>query len=161
MARNLNVYPKVHLSGSTWLVRVKIQDDAGNAEVIEHSEPSSVPGEASDQEGGQLLLLKLVVEMTVADTDTFQDVADAFLVDDIRPGPQTETVWGNWRDEAESILAGMAQPYTMSEFYAEWSKQATQQIRQDARRALVTQRGWTVTHVKQSEGDGSSTIEVG
>ena len=162
MARNLNVYPKVHLNGSVWLVRIKmsekvwsVPDEDWMSETIEHTEPSTVPAQCSDQHNGQLLLLKLVFGLTIADTDTFQDVADALLVDDIRPGPQTETVWGNWKDLAESILSGMTLPYTRAEFWGEWRPQDTASVRNDARRALVTQRGWTITDLKWAEGDGT------
>jgi hypothetical protein len=101
--------------------------------------------------------LKVVFDVTVADTDTDQDVDDALFVDDIKPGPSIETVIGNWIERAEAII-GATDP-TLADYWAEWSKQDTAKTRNDARKALVKQRGWTVTAVHQHEGDNSNTDE--
>ncbi len=103
---------------------------------------------------GDLRELKLVFDVEVADTDTSQDVDDALFVDDIKNGPGVETVWGNWQGRAEgNITPGM----TQAEYDAAWSKQDTAKTRNDASKALVSQRGWTVSNVHQHEGDGSNT----
>ncbi len=144
MARTLQVYPKAVLTGSEWQFTDKVGDSR-----FRHTIAAGVTAETP------LLLLKLVFDLVVEDTDTDQDVDDSLFVDDIRPGPQTETVWGNWQELAESIISGLAPDYTADDFQAAWRPQDTNAVRQDARRALVTQRGWTVVSVHQHEGDGT------
>ena len=113
-----------------------------------------------------LPLLKVVWDLVVADTDTNQDVADSLFVDDIRPGPQTETVWSNWQDRAEGIITGLATGYTVADFWSAWTFGDTQSVRNDANRAMVSGpggigRGWTIVAgtVHQHEGDGTNTDE--
>jgi hypothetical protein len=101
--------------------------------------------------------LKYGFDLTVDDTDTDQDVDDALFVDDIRNGPQVETVIGNWIDRAEVIIAGLSDPYTVADYWAGWSQQDTAKTRNDGRTALITGRGWTVTSFHQHEGDGTNT----
>ena len=108
-------------------------------------------------------LLKVSWDLTVADTDIDQDVADSLFVDDIRPGPATETVWGNWQTRAEGIIAGLTTGYTVADFRAAWTGGDTQAVRNDANRAMVSGpggigRGWTIVAgtVHQHEGDGTS-----
>ena len=144
MARTLQVYPKAVLTGSEWQFTDKVGDSR-----FTHTIAAGVTAETP------LVLLKLVFVLVVEDTDTDQDVDDSLFVDDIRPGPQTETVWGNWQDLAESIISGLATGYTADDFWAAWTIADTNAVRQDARRALVTQRGWTVDSVHQHEGDGT------
>ncbi len=110
-----------------------------------------------------LPLLKMSWDLTVADTDTDQDVADSLFVDDIRPGPQTETVWSNWQARAEGIISGLTTGYTVADFRAAWTVGDTQAVRNDANRAMVSGpggigRGWTIVAgtVHQHEGDGTS-----
>ena len=97
MARNLQVYPKVSLEGSTWTAVVKVME-AGNRTRFEHTVAANVVATTS------LQLLKIVFKLVVDDADTDQDVDDALFVDDIRPGPQVETVWLNWQTIAEGII---------------------------------------------------------
>lgn len=149
MARTLEVYPKAVI-GSDWAYTLKVLDYGTG--IAEHF-PHSIPAGASPP--SQLVLLKIGFILVTADTDTNQDVDDALFVDDIRPGPQTETVWGNWQTAAEAIIAGGVTDEF--EFWQAWSKQATQQVRQDANRALVIQRGWQITGFHQHEGDGTNT----
>ncbi len=144
MVRTLQVYPKAVLTGSEWQFTDKVGDSR-----FRHTIAAGVTAVTP------LVLLKLVFVLVVEDTDIDQDVDDALFVDDIRPGPQTETVWGNWQDIAESIISGLAPGYTADDFWAAWGPQDTNAVRQDARRALVTQRGWTVDSVHQHEGDGT------
>ena len=110
-----------------------------------------------------LPLLKVSFDLIVEDDDSDQDVADALFVDDIRPGPQTETVWGNWQDRAENILSGLTTGYTVNDFWSAWTGGDTQAVRNDTQRALTTGpggigRGWTIVagSVHQHEGDGTS-----
>jgi hypothetical protein len=154
MARNLHVYPKAVLDGSSWTFIVKVfdQDTRANSR-FEHIVAAGVTAEVP------LRLLKLSFDLIVGDADADQAVDDALFLDDIRPGPQVETVWGNWQEEAEGIISGLAPGYSAADFWAEWSKQQTAAIRTDARRALVTQRGWSVPWVHQHEGDGTVTTE--
>lgn len=159
MAYEIQCYPKVQLKGTTWRVRVKLSSDTDYA-VIEHIETAGIAADCTDQNAGQLLLLKLSFVVVVEDSDTFQDVFDALIVDDIRPGPQTASVWDRWRDRAESILSGMSSPYTRADYWAEWGQNDTAAIRNDARTAIGN-RGWTVLpgSVKYMEGDGSVVYE--
>lgn len=152
MARNLHVYPKAGITGNQWWFVVNVWGDGPRSKFV-HTETAGVTSEIP------LTLLKLAFDLTVADTDTDQDVDDALYVDDIKPGPQTETVWGNWRKLAESKIAGLSPGYTFAVFRAAWTKPNTNSIRSDARRALITQRGWTVGSVHQHEGDGTVTEE--
>ena len=154
MARNLHVYPKAGITANEWWFVVNVWGDGPRSKFV-HTETAGVTSEIP------LTLLKLAFDLTVADTDLDSDVDDALYVDDIRPGPQTATVWGNWRDIAESIISGLTTGYTLHDFRAEWRKNQTSAIRTDARRALVTQRGWFVDpgSVHQHEGDGSVTEE--
>jgi len=156
MARNLAVYPKAVITASTWTLIVKVRDDdTGESARFIHTETAGVTAETP------LVLLKLGFDLIVDDTDTLQDVDDALYVDDIKPGGGYETVWGNWRDQAENLITGLDTGYTVFDFWAEWSKQMTDAVRADARRALITQRGWTVPvgSIHQHEGDGSVTEE--
>ena len=152
VARTVHVYPKAIIEGSEWRYIAKVGDSR-----LEHGtgEPGDPLIVSSVTAVTPLVLLKLVFDVVVADTDTDQDIDDALFVDDIRSGPQTETVWGNWQGLAESIISGLAPGYTADDFWAAWSIQDTNAVRQDARRALVTQRGWTIVSVHQHEGDGT------
>ena len=100
--------------------------------------------------------MKLGFDLVVEDTDTPLDVFLALSDDDIKNGPGFETVIGNWIERAENnITPGISQ----ADYEAAWSKQDTNKTRQDASRALVSQRGWTVPFVHWHEGDG--TVEDG
>ena len=113
-----------------------------------------------------LVLLKLSFHLTVEDSDTDTDVDDSLFVDDIRPGPQAETVWGNWQTRAEGIIAGLSPGYTEQDFWAAWTTGDTQAVRQDAQRALTTGpggigRGWTITFFHQHEGTDPPWVTEG
>ncbi len=158
MVRNLSVYPKAFLDGSTWRVSGKVDEfAAGTSSRFEHLVPAGVTAEIP------LQLLKVVFDLTVEDTDTDQDVDDALFVDDIHPSPgQTETVWGNWQTRAEEIITGLDPGYTELDFFAAWTQGDTQAMRQDTQRALESGpggigRGWTITFFHQHEGDGAVT----
>jgi hypothetical protein len=154
MARSLHVYPKATLVGSTWTLIVKVYEATTRVtNRFEHTIPAGVTV------SNPLRELKIAFDLEVADTDTDQDVDDALFTDDIKPGPQVQTVWGNWQDRAETIIGGLTNP-TLGDYWADWSKQDTAKTRSDARRALVTQRGWTVSNVHQHEGDGTNTDEA-
>ena len=149
MVRNLSVYPKAFLDGSTWHLVVKVDDSKFN-----HVIPAGVTAETP------LQLLKVVFGLTVEDTDTNADVDTALFVDDIQPGPSTATVWGNWQIRAEGIITGLDPGYTADDFWAAWTMGDTQAVRNDAQRALVSGpggigRGWTITGFHQHEGDGT------
>ncbi len=156
MARLLHVYPKALIKGSLWTLTMKVYEPATkvNSRFV-HTVPAGVTAETP------LMLLKLVFDVVVGDADTAQDVDDALFVDDIKPGQQTATVWGNWADRAEGIISGLASGYTVGDFWGDWSKQDTSKVRNDARKALVQQRGWTVPvgSIHQHEGDGTNTDE--
>jgi hypothetical protein len=153
VARTLDVYPKAVLTGSSWLYTLSVSEQGGAGSEFRHTVPAAVTAEVP------LSVLKLSFELVVADTDTDQDVDDALFVDDIKPGGGVETVAGNWIDTAEDIIGGLTPGYDRDDFWADWSKQNTSKVRADARRALVTQRGWTVNAVHQHEGDGTATEE--
>lgn len=154
MARNLHIYPSARIEAATWTYRLDVTDRATRA--TSHFEHVVAAGVTAER---PLDLLKVVVGLVVADTDTDQDVDDAMFVDDIRPGPQAETVWGNWQSLAESIIGALTGGYTERDFWLAWRPQDTSSMRSDARRALVTQRGWTVTFVHQHEGDLMTVTE--
>ncbi len=155
MARQLQVYPKVILTGSNWLASVRVDEFlTGTSSRFEHLVPAGVTAEVP------LQLLKVVFDLTVEDTDTDLDVFNALVNDDIHPAPGTEeTVWGNWKSRAEGIITGLDPGYTEADFFAAWTQGDTQAMRQDAQRALETGpaggRDWTITFFHQHEGDGS------
>ncbi len=151
MPRTVHVYPKAVLDGSTWTLTV----DVGETRFVH----SAVAGVTVTTE---LRLLKIVFELVVDDTDTDQDIDDALVLDDIRPGPQSETVVGNWQATAEGIIAGLPEGFTEADFRAAWTEGDTQAMRNDANRALVAGpggigRGWTITTMHQHEGDDTVT----
>jgi hypothetical protein len=162
VARTLHVYPKAVIVGGSWSFVVKVfdQDLRTNSRFV-HTIPAGVTAEIP------MRLLKLSFDMTVPDInpDTLlpvidSDIDDALFVLDIKPGGQTATVWSNWQDTAETNIDNLSPGYTQADFYAEWSKQNTSKVRNDARRALVTlQTGWSVDvgSVHQHEGDGTVT----
>ena len=155
MARNLSVYPKVILDGSTWRVSGRVDEfAAGTSSKFLHEPLAGITAETP------LQLLKIVFDLTVEDTDTDQDVDDALFVDDIQPGPSVATVWGNWSERAEGIITSLSPGYTEADFWSAWTEGDTQAMRQDANRALVSGpggigRGWTITFFHQHEGDGT------
>lgn len=155
MARNLQVYPKVTLNGSTWVASGRVYEAAtGSTSEFIHVVPAGVTAEVP------LLLLKVVFDLTVEDGDTNQDVDDALFLDDIHPSPAIEeTVWGNWKTTAEGIITGLSPGYTQADFEAVWTVGDTQAMRQDAQRALESGpggigRGWTITFFHQHEAVG-------
>ena len=154
--RSLHVYPKAGITGTEWWFLVKVTDaDTRVQSRFEHVEPAGVTATVP------LTLLKLCFDMQVEDTDLDSDVDDALYVDDIKPGGGVQTVWGNWRDVAETIVSSLSPGYTRADFWAAWSKQKTDAVKADARRALITQRGWSIPvgSIHQHEGDGTVTEE--
>ena len=153
--RAVHVYPEAHLAGAEWTFSILITDqDTGERIEPEHTAAAGVTAETP------LTLLKVAWDMAIGDTDTLEDVDAALWQDDIHPAPgQTETVWGNWQAAAEAIITGLPAGYTLEDFRAGWTKQATARVRQDANRALVIQRGWQIDagSVHQHEGDGTAT----
>ncbi len=151
MARNLEVYPKVTLIGSTWTLIVKVNSSSR----FRHTIPANIVVTTP------LRLLKFVLYVDVDDADTDQDVDNAVFVDDIHPSPQTEeTVWSNWQAIAEGIIEGLTPGYTIEDFFAAWTEGDTQAMRNDIQRAFMTGpggigRGWTITGFHQHEGDGA------
>ncbi len=148
MARTLHVYPKAIIDGSTWTFVDKVGDSR-----FEHTIAAGVTATT------ELRLLKFVLDLIVDDTDTDQDVDDALFLDDIQPGPQTETVWEVWQKIAEGILEPSD---TLESFWAKWTEGDTQAMRNAVNRALVSGpggigQGWTVTGFHQHEGDGTIT----
>jgi len=155
MARTLQVYPKGVLVGSSWELVVDVYEySTGVKSEFRHTFAAGVIAETP------LVLLKIAFDVIVGDTVTDLDVDTALVADDIRPGPQVETVWGNWQAVAETIINGLPGGYTAATFQAAWSKQQTSGVRSDARRALITQRGWTIPvgSIHQHEGDGTATV---
>lgn len=147
------VYPKAFLEGSTWNLLVKVGDD----------NPQTASTPASVTSAAPIVLLKMIIRLDTG-ADPASEVFVALTVDDIRPGPQTETVWGNWVTTAESIAASLPPGFTGAEFRAAWTQGDTMAIRNDGRRALVSGpggigRGWTVLSIHQHEGDGTNTDE--
>lgn len=153
MARSLHVYPKAVLVGSEWHFIVKVYEPfmQTNSRFV-HVLSAGVTGNLHE--------LKVAFDLVVADSDTDQDVDDALFVDDIKQGPGVETVWGNWQARAEGIITGLGADPSLSEYWAAWTQQDTAAVRSDARRALITQRGWSVPHIHWHEGDGTVGNEV-
>ena len=150
MARTLHVYPKAIIAGSTWTLIAKVGDSR-----FEHIVAAGIT--AVDE----LRLLKVGFDLVVDNTDTDQDVDDALFIDDIQPGPQVATVWGNWQSLAEGIFDPGD---TEESFWSKWTQGDTQAVRNDMNRALVAGpggigRGWTVVtgSLHQHEGDGINT----
>ena len=156
MARNLHVYPKAQLVDSTWTLTVKVYEHSTRTTSrFIHEIPAGAAAEVSLNE------LKISFDLVVDDTDTDQDVDDALFLDDIKPGAGFETVWSNWMGLAESIVNGLSPSYTVGDYQAAWSQKNTASIRSDARRALITQRGWSVPWIHWHEGNGTSEDGVG
>lgn len=159
MARTLHVYPKASIEGSVWTLTLKVYEHATG--ITSRFTDTVAAGLTVER---PLPLLKVSWDLIVADTDTDQDVRDSLFVDDIKPGPQTETVWGNWQATAEGIITGLTTGYTAADFWAAWTHGDTQAVRNDANRAMVSGpggigRGWTVVAgtIHQHEGDGTVT----
>ncbi len=153
MARTVTVYPKAELVGSQWQLVTSI----GDSECI-HFVAAGVTATAD------LVLLKVVFDLVLDDGDLDSDVDDALFLDDIQPGPQIRTAWGNWVILAEGIIDGLDPGYTEYDFRAAWTGGDTQAVRNDFNRALVAGpggigRGWTVVagSIHQHEGDGTVT----
>ena len=157
MVRNLHVYPKVILDGSTWTLYLDVSEDGVKEADLEFSLLAGVTTTFP------LVLLKVSFDVIVGDTDTAQDVMDALTVDDIKPGPQTATVATNWVERAEADINGLSPGFTAEDFKAAQSKQDSSKMRADATKAMGD-RGWvenpdSVGSVHQHEGDGSNTGE--
>jgi hypothetical protein len=154
MARNLHVYPKVVLDGSTWTLRLDVSENGVQEAELTFSLPADVTTAVP------LVLLKIVFDAVVGDSDTAQDVLDALTVDDIKPGPQIATVATNWIERAENDINGLSPGFTAEDFKAAQSKQDTSKMRSDAKGALED-RGWTIVpgSIHQHEGDGTNTDE--
>lgn len=152
--RTVNVYPKAFIDGATWTYVLKLFEAAtGNGSRFVHVVPAGVTTPRP------LPLLKLCFNLLVPDGTPDTDIDNALFTLDIRPGQQSETVWGNWQTLAEGIITGLLAEFTVEDFWAAWTFQDTAAIRTDARRALITlQTGWTVDEasVHQHEGDGSN-----
>ncbi len=148
MTRSLSVYPKAFVEDSTWHLTIEVDGFD-----FLHLISAGVTAEIS------LGLLKVVFNLIVEDSDTNQDVDDALFLDDIRPGPQMETVWSSWQGIAEGIISGLDPGYTENDFWAVWTRGDTEAVRNDVQRALVAGpggigRGWTITSFHQHEGTG-------
>lgn len=156
MARNLAVMPRAYIKDSTWTLRIQFKDDdTGTKTTLTYTQAAGVTVETG------LNMPRLSFDLIVGDADTEQDVLDALTVDDIKPGGGVETVFGNIIDIAEGHIGNLTTGYTNQDFHAEWSKQNTSAVRTDARRALITQRGWAIPvgSIHQHEGDGTVTEE--
>lgn len=161
MARTFQVYPQASIDAAEWtyILEGRAEGEPRQTSQAVHIVPAGVTAERS------LRLLKVVFELVIADTDTFDDIDAAFFVDDIQPGPRTGTVWSEWKDTAEGIIAGLASGYTVRDFWAAWTQGDTQAMRNAANRALVSGpggigRGWTIAGFHQHEGDDSVTEVV-
>lgn len=155
MARNLHVYPKAVIVGSSWSFHVKVFDqDTRISSRFVHTIPAAVTAEIP------MRLLKLSYDLTVADGDTDQDVDDAHFVDVALGGPTGgETLWETWQTLADGKIAGLSPGYSQADFFVAWTQQNTARVRTGARRILVNGRGWSVSSVHQHEGDGTVTEE--
>ena len=155
MARELHVYPKAIIEGSTWTYIVKIYEAATRTNSrFEHTATAGVTAEVP------MRLLKVAFDLTVADTDTDQDVDDAMWLDTASGGPTNgETLWETWQALADPKIAGLTTGYTQADFWTTWTQQNTARVRNAARRILVNGRGWTIPWVHQHEGDGTNTDE--
>jgi hypothetical protein len=149
MPRTVHVYPKATIEGSTWTYVVKV-----GASRFVHSEAAGVTAEIP------LTLLKLSYDLTVPDGVSDQDIDDAHWLATASGGPNNgKTLWGAWRDIAESNLSGLSPGYTKADYYAAWSNQDTSRVRDQGRRILVNGLGWSIDvgSIHQHEGDGTNT----
>ncbi len=153
MARLFKVYPQAGLEGSVWRYQASIFEPAtGVTEHFDHTIAAGVTAVIP------LTVLKFVFDIEVADSDDASDIDIALFKDDIDPSPQNdETVWEAWQALAENIIASLSPGYTLNDYWLAWTKPNTAKVRNDARRALVTQRGWSIVKAHQHEGDGSVT----
>lgn len=157
MSRNLNVYPKAVLTGSTWLYSLRIYEHATFTQsVFDHSIITGLV--VTDPLIDLKAVFDLVVPLAVIDTQ----IDDALFKLDIRrgAGPQpVETVWSNFRARAETLITGLT-VVDQESFWSAWTDQDTRQTRDDVKRALVDLNGWTITvgTIHQHEGDGSNTV---
>ncbi len=157
MSRFFIVYPKGILNGTMWEFIVEVYEHATRIKMeFVHFVPASLGI------SGNLIELKLGFDLVVNDADEPEAVFLALSDDDIRGGPQYETVIGNWIERAEANIVPPdpdadppIPPMTQADYEAAWSNQDTSKTRADARKALVTQRGWTVIAVHWHEGDGT------
>ena len=154
MARTLHVYPKVVLDGSTWTLHLDVSEGGVKEADLIFSLSSGVTS------AFPLVLLKIVFNVVVGDTDDAQDVLDSLTADDIHPAPgQTETVATNWIERAEDDIDGLPPGFTAADFKAAQSKQDTSRMRADTKKSLVDGRGWEfgAGTIHQHEGDGTNT----
>ena len=156
MARTFHVYPKATLVGDVWKLIVKVYEPSTKANWrFIHDLAAGVTATTN------LVELKISFDLITDDSDTPQDVDDSLYLDDIKPGGGVETVWGNWQDRAEGIIAVLPASYTIRDYWSDWTQQDTAAVRSDARRALITQRGWSIPFIHWHEGDGTSGDGVG
>ena len=134
MAR-YEVYPKAWLSSSGWELVLRVLD-MDTDEQTEYR--ATAPGTA-----GRWRVPKLVLELDGPSSP--DEIRDLFLSDDIRPGPQTETVWEAFVDTAEGNTA--------------WTKQDTAKLRQALSRGL-SGYPWTLLAVEVHEIDGTVTEAI-
>ncbi len=153
MARTLHVYPKVTIEGAVWTLTLDVSEGGVKEADLTFSVAAGVTS------AFPLVLLKIVFDVVVDDTDTAQDVLNALTADDIQPGSQDKTVASNWIERAESDIDGLPPGFTAADFKAAQSKQDTSRMRADAKTALVDGRGWEIVSgtLHQHEGDGTTT----
>lgn len=152
MARNLAITPKIVLDGSDWVLAFFVYDkDLRVRSKFKYVFPASVSSPVP------IRLLKVAFDMIVDDTDTDQMVADAFVYEDIRSGPQVETVIGNWIGLAETQIQGLGDPWTYNDFVAAWTPNEVNAVIGDVR-TLIKNR-WTIPvgeiHYHSSEGSAN------
>ena len=141
MARVIEVYPKVVLDGSTWLIRVKMRViDTGQNQVVERAFPAGVTGD--------LRLLKLVLIVRVPNRVTPVQLGGGLFDHTIGTVTYPGTFWDYWQDQAEThITAGSGT-----------GKAATKALR-DGFETMIGQLGGSVLRVHQHEDDGTNTDE--
>lgn len=142
MARTVTVIPKAVLTGNQWLLQIRVVDN-GQFTLHEQSATSAVTitGSAASP--------KLVLEVSITDTATAQDIVNALTVDDVVPGQRVASAWDEYRTRLESSVATSGRNRWLN-----YTSSLSGQVRTAVQRGFNA-RGWTILGFHQHEGDGT------
>lgn len=142
MARTVTVIPSAVLTGNQWLLQIRV-DDNGQSTLFERTavSPVTVTGSAASP--------KLVLQLSISDTATAQDIADALTVDDVVPGQRVASAWDEYRTRLESVVGSSGRKRWLN-----YTPNLSGQVRTAVQRGFNA-RGWTILGFHQHEGDGS------
>lgn len=142
MARTVTVAPNAVLTGNQWLLQIRV-DDNGATTLHEQSATSTmtITGSAASP--------KLVLQVSITDTATVQDIVNALTVDDVVPGQRSASAWEEYRTRLESSVATSGRKRWLN-----YTSTLSGQVRTAVQRGF-TARGWTILSFHQHGGDGS------